>query len=543
VFADFVEEEGDPARGEFIRVQVALARTPEHDPARRALEDREHALLAEHEARWLGVAPDADGLHEWHFERGFVHEVAATPSFMLDEGADLCADHPVLRWRVQSSQGDLPEDLREAGQRPWFGRLEAIDLAGWYTTIGELERFLTRSGFARLRELDLTDRPGLDELPAILERAPFREQLKILRCGGGYPGEAGRLDCWDLVAALAPTQLAELTAAGCELTSGDVRALLEAKCCRELASLDIRDNHIEPDGWDAFRGVRCRLRELDLSGTPLGGISLDSVLRQDSLSQLRVLEMNRCGSAMTNIRALAASPFWTQAEELRMQGGTIPEHSLDPLFASGGPPGLRVLDVSENYFRDAGVRRLCEAKWAESLTWLGLTRNYLTDEALRLIAGNPGFARLRTLHLAFNSNAHQEGADVNDRITDAGLVALTESPHLVNLRTLSFGFTDITAVGIEALVNAPHLRLTGLGLAGCRIPGRVIRLLADSPALARLEWLDLSDNHGTLDGDALMPLAESEYLSPLCELNIVRCFADDDTREAFRHRLGRRLSG
>ena len=48
VYADFVEEEGDPARGEFIRVQVALARTPESEPARRTLEDREHALLAEY---------------------------------------------------------------------------------------------------------------------------------------------------------------------------------------------------------------------------------------------------------------------------------------------------------------------------------------------------------------------------------------------------------------------------------------------------------------------------------------------------------------
>ena len=60
---------------------------------------------------------ESDGLAEWEFERGFVNEVAATPSFMLNEGADLCAAHPVRRWRVHCSQQDMIEDLRDAGRR------------------------------------------------------------------------------------------------------------------------------------------------------------------------------------------------------------------------------------------------------------------------------------------------------------------------------------------------------------------------------------------------------------------------------------------
>src|SRR5262245_211484 len=117
VYADFVEEEGDTARGEFIRVQVALSRMPAGDPARRSLEDREHELLAEHEGHLLGVDCNADGLVEWEFHRGFVHEIAATPTFMLNEGVALCSDNPVRRWRVQSSQEDLQQDLCEAGTR------------------------------------------------------------------------------------------------------------------------------------------------------------------------------------------------------------------------------------------------------------------------------------------------------------------------------------------------------------------------------------------------------------------------------------------
>jgi uncharacterized protein (TIGR02996 family) len=539
VYADFVEEEGDAARGEFIRVQIALACTPEGDPARTVLEDREHELLAENEHRWIGAAPNTDGLLGWHFERGFINEVSATTSFMLNEGAGVCAAHPIRRWRVQCTQQDMADDLREAGQRAWLSRLEAINLAGWYQTVGEIERFLTRSAFERLRELDLTDRPGLDELPGILEHAPFREQLKVLRVGGRYPGQAGRLDAWDLARVLAPTRLTDLSMPGCLLTAADVRGLLIGDCCRELVSLDIRDNQLEPDGWDAFRGPKCKLRSLDLSGTPLGAIALEDVLRQEPLSQLRVLHLNRCGSAMANIRALAGSRFWTQAEELRMQNGLVPENSLEPIFSSVGPPALRVLDVAQNFFRDSGVAGLCSTRWADSLTWLSLAQNYLTDEALRTIASSGKFTRLRTLHLSHN-NQYQDGAEQGERLTDAGLRALAESPHLANLRVLGISGTDITATGIDALLASPHMRLTGLALARCAVTTDALELLATSPALARVRWLDLSGNYDALS-DALRLLAESDYLSPLCELDTRGSYLDTSTLTALRGRLGHRL--
>ena len=56
VYADWLDENNDPARAEFIRVQCELAGLPEDDPRRPGLEDREHVLLEEHEAAWLGEA-------------------------------------------------------------------------------------------------------------------------------------------------------------------------------------------------------------------------------------------------------------------------------------------------------------------------------------------------------------------------------------------------------------------------------------------------------------------------------------------------------
>ena len=62
-----------------------------------------------------------------------------------------------------------------------------------------------------------------------------------------------------------------------------------------------------------------------------------------------------------------------------------------------------------------------------------------------------------------------------------------------------------------------------------------------SPKLARLNTLDLADN-SNLGGMVLMPLAESPYLSPLCELDVSGIQIDTRVAEAFEERLGRRFT-
>src|SRR5206468_7966092 len=54
IYADWLDERGDP-RGEFIRVQCALARMDEWDPRRWDLKRREQDLLAAHKRAWLGT--------------------------------------------------------------------------------------------------------------------------------------------------------------------------------------------------------------------------------------------------------------------------------------------------------------------------------------------------------------------------------------------------------------------------------------------------------------------------------------------------------
>lgn len=73
IFADWLEKRGDP-RGEFIRLQCALARMDKHGPRRADLARREEELLQQHKKVWLRQL-GVDHLH-CRFERGLVHVTA-----------------------------------------------------------------------------------------------------------------------------------------------------------------------------------------------------------------------------------------------------------------------------------------------------------------------------------------------------------------------------------------------------------------------------------------------------------------------------------
>src|SRR6478735_626738 len=57
VFADWLEDQGQSHRAEFIRVQCQLDALDDGDPRREALEERERELLAVHRGEWMRPLP------------------------------------------------------------------------------------------------------------------------------------------------------------------------------------------------------------------------------------------------------------------------------------------------------------------------------------------------------------------------------------------------------------------------------------------------------------------------------------------------------
>lgn len=108
VFADWLDENGEPERAEFIRVQCRLECMRRGDEAgTTALEDRERELLLAHGARWFeeSVAPlfAPSGCASWaHEEDGF-------PRTMVLHGLSAVQHRPFRRgfienWTFQTEQ-------------------------------------------------------------------------------------------------------------------------------------------------------------------------------------------------------------------------------------------------------------------------------------------------------------------------------------------------------------------------------------------------------------------------------------------------------
>src|SRR4051812_22718612 len=75
IYADWLDDHDEPARAEFIRVQVERRRTPPDGGRQNALLQRELTFLQEHEDRWLAELPVLEGVNWEGFSGGFVEGV------------------------------------------------------------------------------------------------------------------------------------------------------------------------------------------------------------------------------------------------------------------------------------------------------------------------------------------------------------------------------------------------------------------------------------------------------------------------------------
>src|SRR5262249_15704709 len=91
VYADWLEENGQAERAEFIRTQVELGKVRDRGRSMELLRQL-RALMVEYRDRWLG--PLATAAPEAVFERGFVQEVTLDTGVFLDRAEQILATHP-----------------------------------------------------------------------------------------------------------------------------------------------------------------------------------------------------------------------------------------------------------------------------------------------------------------------------------------------------------------------------------------------------------------------------------------------------------------
>lgn len=195
VAADWLDENGDPARAEFVRLQIELERTPKPDPpeARGQLKSWQRQRLAERQAReawlldwhaheWLfdlppGLRPVLPGATRGTFRRGFVERIELPAAEFLRHARGLALAAPITEVRLT---GKAPARLNDSGSDKPFGWYDQDLLDGAFPGEGPHEYGLPRKIFDLLPDpiLNYNERPaGLnryktsDESVEVLARA------------------------------------------------------------------------------------------------------------------------------------------------------------------------------------------------------------------------------------------------------------------------------------------------------------------------------------------------------------------------------------
>ena len=133
--ADWLDENDQPARAEFIRVQVELAHSAPDPDRWQFLDQRQNELLLAHGGEW--VAPlgfDAGAIHSrLEFRRGFVECFRLSVGVLIRDGARLARLTPVRELHVV--RGGAPYgELRDLWRQPWLRsvtHLYGVELSDW----------------------------------------------------------------------------------------------------------------------------------------------------------------------------------------------------------------------------------------------------------------------------------------------------------------------------------------------------------------------------------------------------------------------------
>ncbi len=153
--ADWLDENDQPARAEFVRVQIELARgVPDRDRLR-YLELRQRELLMAHDAEW--VAPLAQVLEcrpgqwgGWVFRRGFVEYFNLPAPVINKHGAKLAKLTPVRELFLRPC---TPGNVVTLCVKPWLASVTHLYLVNADLTKVAIEALLDCPYLTRVRVL------------------------------------------------------------------------------------------------------------------------------------------------------------------------------------------------------------------------------------------------------------------------------------------------------------------------------------------------------------------------------------------------------
>jgi uncharacterized protein (TIGR02996 family) len=217
VYADWLEEHGDPDRAAFIRLQIEADPLPD-GAARAEREEAARRLLVGHLDDWLG--PLRALATNWIFVRGFPERLTVLHEVFLDHADEILAAAPVRS--IFFRKVKLPLVGRLAAM-PQLGRVWELNF--WHDDLSEkaAEVLTTSPHLAGVRSLNLGSNRIRDRGARAVAGSPHLGELRELDLSDNRIGSDGAV------------------------------ALAASAGLRRLEVLDLRDNAVGADGKRALQ--------------------------------------------------------------------------------------------------------------------------------------------------------------------------------------------------------------------------------------------------------------------------------------------------
>jgi uncharacterized protein (TIGR02996 family) len=214
VYADWLQEHGDEARAEFIRVQCELGKLPydrrKQRKRRAELEAKESALLAAHKRHWVEElraaveAPERGAGFDWtarlQFGRGFLAALylnLSSAARLVGSGHEPEPIHYFEIGHGRHSGTYSHADVAAIAAWKFGSYVNTFSLAG--ATDEDVRAFLAGGRLARLWRLDFWSGSVSDAAVTELANSPLVAPVKSMCLSASQIGDAGALALADSV--------------------------------------------------------------------------------------------------------------------------------------------------------------------------------------------------------------------------------------------------------------------------------------------------------------------------------------------------------
>jgi uncharacterized protein (TIGR02996 family) len=307
VFADWLDENGDPERAELIRAQCRLQHLRPDDPAIQEVAARCEVLMRDHWVRWTAQFPTSLRATRQYFVRGFVTAFSLTGAQFVKYGAELARitaidDLSITRSTVEALRSPALADV--GGLHLAIADSERVTALAEYPNLSNLRYLFVSNGADNGLTYRPTVRLSREAVRTLLLNRTLNGLQRFALNGTRHGDEVA-----ERIASGAYSRLADLSLYSSDLSADGLKALVNSASAPALADLHI-------------------------AGNPIGDEGIRHMVEAQALTRVACLNVMECGLTINSVRLLAEWPGLRTVRWLQLGHNGLSNDQVEPIRKS-----------------------------------------------------------------------------------------------------------------------------------------------------------------------------------------------------------------